>query len=202
MSPQESEGGGCLVWDDAVAEETEKLDSVKPARSQCHPINHATNAGLRESRGEPGCDVEDSAPAFDVSGARGPWWQAAHACFASGRAFLSAVSSECSPLFQSRAVAVAHSASTGHFGKRTAASVAVGHRARVTCGASESSEGRTGPTRPAAPPRLVPERCAVTVGQKEDAGALVGATHVRRTKADVGASPAPGFEPIEGEGKS
>lgn len=154
--PEESECGCCLLGDDAVSEESEEVDSAKSTSSQRHPINHATNAGLRESRGEEGVPLEDSAPGGDVSGARGPERHVVQACSDRGRAFRAAVSSEWLPDRQSLAVGVAHctaalgsmrspllprwpgppfspsdaqgvghTASTGHWGYLTVASVSV-----------------------------------------------------------------------------
>lgn len=233
MPGKQEQGKGGLLGDHAVAEEPEEVHTDLPsAASTSHrqPINHATNAGLRESRGEFGESGEDFPPGVGVVGARRPERQTSTACSFNGRLFLSAVSWEASALFQSRVWAVAHK------GRRTATSVsvsdlygpsldasdaplafesmavAVGQRLRVTSQASpastlpwvtpwlgafvvvrfsfmlargvgqslsvtfgasessESSESRTGPTRPCPPPRLFPARCAVAVGQKEDAG--------------------------------
>jgi hypothetical protein len=49
---------------------------------------------------------------------------------------------------------------------------------------------------------LVPARCAVAVGQQEDALPSVGRSHVRSSNADCGAAVALGCEGIEDSGKN
>lgn len=129
MRGESSNGVGGLSGDDSVSEEAEEFNPVKPARSHGQPINHATNAGLRESRGEPWGALNDGSPAGDISGARGPGRQARQACSASAFATCGASESSEGRTGPTRPAAPPRLLPAG-------CAVAVGHMLRITSHAS------------------------------------------------------------------
>lgn len=187
MVGEQEQRSRCLFRDNAVAEEAEEVDSIQASTTQRQPINHATNRGFRESRGEPGGDSQDSTPGCVISGARGPEWQAIQACSARGREFFAAVSAVHSPLFQSREIGEAQSASTGQL-------------LRMNC--TEALGSIRSPALPRCPgPPFTPSD-ALAVGQQEVSGALVGRVHITRTNAGPGSAPAMGGDDGDGVLKS
>lgn len=183
-----AQGNGGLLGDNAVPEEAEEVHAELPsAASTSHrqPISHATNAGLRESRGKLGEAGEDVPPGVGIVGARRPERQASTACSFNGRLFLSAVSGEASALFQSLLWAVAQSTlALGSirspplprwFGPPFVPSLALGvgqadAQAGRRTAASVSVSDLYGPSRAASDAPLAFESMAVAVGQKEDTG--------------------------------
>ena len=119
-SPEDVPGSLGLEGDDAVSRGAEPI--LPRAHAHVHPgaqpIIQSTKSGLRTSRGEIGADGEDLGPGVAIVT---PRRENAQATSESGRALRLAISSECSPLFQSRALGVG----LAHAGWRTAASVSV-----------------------------------------------------------------------------
>jgi hypothetical protein len=104
-SPEESPGALSLLADDSVARGAEPI--LPRAHAHVHPgsqpMSQSTKSGLSTSRCEIWPDGEDSGPGVAVVA---PWREKAQASSLSGREFRAAVTSECSPLFQSLALGV------------------------------------------------------------------------------------------------
>lgn len=179
-----------------------------------HPISHSVKAGLRQSRCELGLYCKHAGPPFEVKASR---WERAQSVAASfrGREFLSRVSCDASPDFQSRALAVGQRLAANLsaavcrpsplVGARPARlsfpwTVAVGQRFSLPQSHAVPANVSPCPLPWLGPPLEPSEPLAV--GQQEDSGALVWGANVTRTNDGPDATVAPGIKVLADEGNS